>query len=55
MVNEDDLTVDGLAELLQKTLSDPQALARMAAAARAAAMPDAASKLADLVEQTAAA
>jgi UDP-N-acetylglucosamine--N-acetylmuramyl-(pentapeptide) pyrophosphoryl-undecaprenol N-acetylglucosamine transferase len=53
VVNEDDLTVDGLAELLQKTLSDPQGLVRMAAAARAAAMPYAAVKLADLVEQTA--
>lgn len=53
VVNEDELTVDGLAELLQKTLSDPQALARMAAAAHGAATPDAAAKLADLVEQTA--
>jgi UDP-N-acetylglucosamine--N-acetylmuramyl-(pentapeptide) pyrophosphoryl-undecaprenol N-acetylglucosamine transferase len=53
VVNEDDVTVDGLAELLQATLSDPQKLSRMAAAAHAAATPDAASKLADLVEQTA--
>jgi UDP-N-acetylglucosamine--N-acetylmuramyl-(pentapeptide) pyrophosphoryl-undecaprenol N-acetylglucosamine transferase len=53
VVNEDDVTVDGLAELLQRTLSAPQGLARMAVAARAAATPDAASKLADLVEQTA--
>lgn len=52
-VNEDDLTVDSLAELLQSVLSDPQRLARMAAAAHGAATPDAAVKLADLVEKTA--
>jgi UDP-N-acetylglucosamine--N-acetylmuramyl-(pentapeptide) pyrophosphoryl-undecaprenol N-acetylglucosamine transferase len=53
VVNEDDLTVDSLAELLQRALSDPQALARKAAAAHGAATPDAASRLADLVEQAA--
>jgi UDP-N-acetylglucosamine--N-acetylmuramyl-(pentapeptide) pyrophosphoryl-undecaprenol N-acetylglucosamine transferase len=53
VINEDDLTVDSLAELLQAMLSDPAGLSRRAAAAHAAATPDAASKLADLVEQTA--
>lgn len=53
VINEDDLTVDSLAELLQATLSDPAKLVQMAAAAHAAAAPDAASRLADLVEQTA--
>jgi UDP-N-acetylglucosamine--N-acetylmuramyl-(pentapeptide) pyrophosphoryl-undecaprenol N-acetylglucosamine transferase len=54
VIGEDDLTVDSLAELLQATLSDPARLTRMAAAAHEAARPDAAAKLADLVERTAA-
>jgi UDP-N-acetylglucosamine--N-acetylmuramyl-(pentapeptide) pyrophosphoryl-undecaprenol N-acetylglucosamine transferase len=51
---EDDVTVDSLANLLQSMLSDPEALARRAAAARSVAMPDADERLADLVEQAAA-
>jgi UDP-N-acetylglucosamine--N-acetylmuramyl-(pentapeptide) pyrophosphoryl-undecaprenol N-acetylglucosamine transferase len=52
-VLEDAVTVDGLANLLQGLLSDPKALAAMAAGARSVARPDAAERLADLVERTA--
>lgn len=54
VLSEDNLTVDSLAELLQATLSDPAKLVRKAAAAHHAATPEAASRLADLVERTAA-
>jgi UDP-N-acetylglucosamine--N-acetylmuramyl-(pentapeptide) pyrophosphoryl-undecaprenol N-acetylglucosamine transferase len=50
---EDELTVDALAGALNALLKDPERLARMAAGARSAATPDAAAKLADLVEKTA--
>jgi UDP-N-acetylglucosamine--N-acetylmuramyl-(pentapeptide) pyrophosphoryl-undecaprenol N-acetylglucosamine transferase len=50
---EDELTVDSLAGALNALLGDPPRLARMAAAAHKAAIPDAAAKLADLVEQAA--
>lgn len=50
---EDELRVDSLAGALNALLSDPPRLARMAAAAHKAAIPDAAERLADLVEQAA--
>ncbi len=50
---EDILTVDVMTAALEKLLDSPARLARMAAAARSVAMPDAAEKLADLVEETA--
>jgi len=50
---EDVLTVDVMSGALEKLLSSPARLARMGAAAHAAAKPDAAEKLADLVEETA--
>src|SRR6185437_15583374 len=46
-----DLTPDALAQLLQKIFADPAALAAHAAAAHAVATPDAAAKLADVVDQ----
>jgi UDP-N-acetylglucosamine--N-acetylmuramyl-(pentapeptide) pyrophosphoryl-undecaprenol N-acetylglucosamine transferase len=51
---EDALTVDVMAQALETLLSAPTRLERMAAAARSVAVPDAAEKLADLVEATAA-
>jgi UDP-N-acetylglucosamine--N-acetylmuramyl-(pentapeptide) pyrophosphoryl-undecaprenol N-acetylglucosamine transferase len=53
VAREDGLTVDGLAETLLGLLSDPERLARMASAARSVGRPDAAERLADLVEATA--
>ena len=53
VLREDKLTVDSLCEALQRLLGDPAQLARMAAASRAVAKPDAAERLADLVEETA--
>jgi UDP-N-acetylglucosamine--N-acetylmuramyl-(pentapeptide) pyrophosphoryl-undecaprenol N-acetylglucosamine transferase len=50
---EDELTVDSLAGALNALLQDPGRLERMSASARAVAAPDAAERLADLVEQTA--
>ncbi|MFZ5670139.1 MAG: undecaprenyldiphospho-muramoylpentapeptide beta-N-acetylglucosaminyltransferase [Pseudomonadota bacterium] len=50
---EDELTVDSLAGALNALLRDPDWLARMSAAARAVARPDAAEDLADLVVRTA--
>jgi UDP-N-acetylglucosamine--N-acetylmuramyl-(pentapeptide) pyrophosphoryl-undecaprenol N-acetylglucosamine transferase len=47
------LTVDVLAGALSKLLSDPARLVRMARGARSVAAPDAAERLADLVEKTA--
>lgn len=53
ILSEDELTVESLANLLQRLLSDPEGLVRRAAAARSVAVPDAAQKLADLVERVA--
>jgi UDP-N-acetylglucosamine--N-acetylmuramyl-(pentapeptide) pyrophosphoryl-undecaprenol N-acetylglucosamine transferase len=50
---EDVLTLEVFTKALTKLLSDPKRLARMAEAARSVAVPDAAEKLADLVEKTA--
>jgi UDP-N-acetylglucosamine--N-acetylmuramyl-(pentapeptide) pyrophosphoryl-undecaprenol N-acetylglucosamine transferase len=54
VVREAQLSPESLAEALEKLLTDPDQLARMAAAARSVAKPDAAERLADLVEATAA-
>ena len=54
VARESQLTVDSLAKALEKLLTNPDRLARMAAGARSIAKPDAAERLADLVEQTAA-
>lgn len=53
VIAEDDLTPAHLAETLAPLLSDPARLAAMSVAARSAAIPDAARRLADLVEATA--
>jgi UDP-N-acetylglucosamine--N-acetylmuramyl-(pentapeptide) pyrophosphoryl-undecaprenol N-acetylglucosamine transferase len=53
IARESQLTVDSLAGALAKLLSNPARLARMAAAARSVAIPDAAERLADVVERTA--
>lgn len=53
VLREDELTAESLAETLQTLLGDPERLAAMAAAARSVARPDAAERLADLVEATA--
>jgi UDP-N-acetylglucosamine--N-acetylmuramyl-(pentapeptide) pyrophosphoryl-undecaprenol N-acetylglucosamine transferase len=50
---EDVLTLEVFTKALTRLLSDPQRLARMAEAARSVAVPDAAERLADLVEKTA--
>jgi UDP-N-acetylglucosamine--N-acetylmuramyl-(pentapeptide) pyrophosphoryl-undecaprenol N-acetylglucosamine transferase len=50
MILEDALTVDRLTQVVAEMLADPTALAARAAAARAVAIPDAARRLADLVE-----
>ena len=50
---EDVLTLEVFTRALTTLLSDPQRLARMAEAARSVAVPDAAERLADLVEKTA--
>ena len=54
VIREDALTAAGLAQTLESLISDPQRLAKMAEAAHAVGKPDAAEKLADLVEKTAA-
>jgi UDP-N-acetylglucosamine--N-acetylmuramyl-(pentapeptide) pyrophosphoryl-undecaprenol N-acetylglucosamine transferase len=54
IARESALTVDSLASALTVLLNNPERLARMAAASRSVAIPDAAEKLADVVEQTAA-
>lgn len=51
---ENQLTVDVMASALEKLLTNPERLARMAAGSRSIAKPDAAERLADLVEKTAA-
>ncbi len=53
VITEGELTPDALAETLRTLLSAPERLSRMAASARAVAQPDAAERLADLVEQVA--
>jgi UDP-N-acetylglucosamine--N-acetylmuramyl-(pentapeptide) pyrophosphoryl-undecaprenol N-acetylglucosamine transferase len=53
VAREHQLTVDSLASALEKLLNNPARLARMAAAARSVAIPDAAERLADVVERTA--
>ena len=53
VARESQLTVPSLAAALEKLLTNPARLARMAAAARSVAIPDAAERLADLVEETA--
>jgi UDP-N-acetylglucosamine--N-acetylmuramyl-(pentapeptide) pyrophosphoryl-undecaprenol N-acetylglucosamine transferase len=50
---EDVLTLDVMAKALSTILTSPARLARMAEAAHSVAQPDAAERLADLVEQTA--
>ena len=54
VIREDALTAAGLAQTLEGLIGDPASLAKMAAAAHAVGKPDAAEKLADLVERTAA-
>ena len=53
VILEDDVTVDRLSEAIQAMLDDPSGLERRAAAARAVGIPDAAERLADLVETNA--
>jgi UDP-N-acetylglucosamine--N-acetylmuramyl-(pentapeptide) pyrophosphoryl-undecaprenol N-acetylglucosamine transferase len=53
VVLEKELTAEGLAERLAGLLADPEGLARRAAAARSVAQPEAAERLAELVEATA--
>jgi UDP-N-acetylglucosamine--N-acetylmuramyl-(pentapeptide) pyrophosphoryl-undecaprenol N-acetylglucosamine transferase len=53
VARESQLTVASLSSALEKLLTNPARLARMAAAARSVAIPDAAERLADLVEETA--
>ena len=53
IISEDQLTPEVLAAALQRLLGSPAKLATMAEAARSVAAPDAAEKLADLVEATA--
>lgn len=53
VARESQLTVDTMAGALQTLLTRPDRLARMAAGARSMAKPDAAERLADLVERTA--
>ncbi len=53
VILEDDVTVDAMAAVVSGVLSDPARLASMSAAARSVAIPDAAQRLADLVEATA--
>ena len=53
IISEDALTPESLAAVLQRLFEHPAELAKMAAAARSVAVPDAAEKLADLVERTA--
>ncbi|HKT52865.1 MAG TPA: undecaprenyldiphospho-muramoylpentapeptide beta-N-acetylglucosaminyltransferase [Caulobacteraceae bacterium] len=54
LLREDALSVESLAEILERLMTDPARLSAMAVAARSVARPDAAERLADLVERTAA-
>jgi UDP-N-acetylglucosamine--N-acetylmuramyl-(pentapeptide) pyrophosphoryl-undecaprenol N-acetylglucosamine transferase len=54
VIREPALTAEGLAETLAGLLADPLKLVAMASAARSVAQPDAAERLADVVEATAA-
>ena len=53
VIREPDLTVEGLSDTLRGLLDDPARLARMARASRSVGRPDAAERLADVVEATA--
>lgn len=53
VIAEDALTPERLADAVRPLLSDPSRLSAMSSAARTAAIPDAARRLADLVEATA--
>lgn len=53
VARENQLTVESMARALTTLLSNPDRLARMAAGARSIAKPDAAERLADVVEETA--
>jgi UDP-N-acetylglucosamine--N-acetylmuramyl-(pentapeptide) pyrophosphoryl-undecaprenol N-acetylglucosamine transferase len=53
VMREEELTAETLAAALGPLLADPERLGQMAAAARSLARPDAAERLADLVEATA--
>jgi UDP-N-acetylglucosamine--N-acetylmuramyl-(pentapeptide) pyrophosphoryl-undecaprenol N-acetylglucosamine transferase len=54
VAREDQLTVETMSTALVKLLGNPDRLARMAAGAASLARPDAAERLADLVEAVAA-
>jgi UDP-N-acetylglucosamine--N-acetylmuramyl-(pentapeptide) pyrophosphoryl-undecaprenol N-acetylglucosamine transferase len=54
VLREYELTAESLSRSMAELFADPQRLARMAAAAAAVAKPDAAERLADLVERAAA-
>jgi UDP-N-acetylglucosamine--N-acetylmuramyl-(pentapeptide) pyrophosphoryl-undecaprenol N-acetylglucosamine transferase len=53
VIAEDEVTAERLCEVISRLITDPEGLARQAAAARSVARPDAAERLADLVEKTA--
>jgi len=53
VIRENELTVEGLADTLLGLLTDPEKLSAMARAARSVGRPDAAERLADVVETTA--
>ncbi|WP_333586973.1 undecaprenyldiphospho-muramoylpentapeptide beta-N-acetylglucosaminyltransferase [Phenylobacterium sp.] len=53
IARENQLTVESMANALEKLLTNPDRLARMSVGARSISRPDAAERLADLVEQTA--
>jgi UDP-N-acetylglucosamine--N-acetylmuramyl-(pentapeptide) pyrophosphoryl-undecaprenol N-acetylglucosamine transferase len=53
IARESQLTIASLSGALEKLLTNPARLSRMAAAARSVAIPDAAERLADVVEKTA--
>jgi UDP-N-acetylglucosamine--N-acetylmuramyl-(pentapeptide) pyrophosphoryl-undecaprenol N-acetylglucosamine transferase len=53
VVREEELSAEMLADTLAGLVADPAGLAKRAAAARSVAQPDAAERLADLVEKTA--
>jgi UDP-N-acetylglucosamine--N-acetylmuramyl-(pentapeptide) pyrophosphoryl-undecaprenol N-acetylglucosamine transferase len=53
LVTDDELDGDRLATVLDELLGDPEQLAAMGRAARSVARPDAAARVADLVEEVA--